>query len=577
MRMRRVAVLLLFALWVLSLPACSSDADPACAAEPRVELRFLLLGNNPEAPAWLAWRDALTREGVPFDAVRSAEDALTRDVLLTACGHPRYQAVVQATNEGPVTLTAEEQATLDGYEDEFGIREVIAFGAPPGQVSEPLQDLSGTRLRVTPSGQRWWPDIVGEVPVTGAFGYLSRAVADLDPLLQDVNGRTVAATQRVGAHEELYVGFQSAPELLHFRFLSSGLIDWAANGARLGLRRSYLAAQVDDVFLPNHRWNPRSNTTDLDDAGVILMTASDVERAARWSEDNDFRLDLAANFGSADMSDLVGAFEEHEEAFGWINHTYQHLDLDEASEAQIREEIELNVSRAVTTGLELDDPRELVTGEHSGLENPALVPALAATGIRYVASDASRTPDTQRVGTAMTVPRHPINLYYNVGTREEQLDQYNYLYFEACEGDFCLDEPITWEGYVDTLRYQILQFVSGNDPRTLYVHQSNLAEDALLLDVLGAVLTEYRGIVSAPLVQPTLTESGTAMLRQRAWAAAVEAGEVTAHRVGGQLVIESERDLEVPVTGAGEEAYGAVKSGWVSVGAGEALTLDTVP
>ena len=540
-----------------------------------MELRFLLMGSNAEAPALRAWRDALTWEGVPFDVLLPSADPVSRGALVSPSGRARYQAVIHATDEGPVRLSRDEQATLDSYQDEFGIREVIAFGAAPSAATAELQNLAGTALRVTTAGQRWWPDVIGEVPVTGAFGYLSGPTGDLAALVEDSDGNAVVATRTVGGHEEMYVGVQSAPELLHFRFLSSGLIDWAANGARLGLRRHYLAVQVDDVFLPNARWDVVRNQTDGDgESAVISMTTGDVERAATWSLANEFRLDMAANFGGPHLPDLLEPFRAHEDTFGWINHTYEHLNLDHVSEEQIRQQIERNIDRASDAGLELDNVAELVTGEHSGLENPALLPALDDTGIEYVASDASRRPDLHRLGPAVAVPRHPINLYYDVGTRAEQLDQYNYLYFETCEGDFCLEEPIGWDEYVETLRYQILQFVTGNDPRTLYVHQSNLAEDGLLLELLSEVLGAFRGTVSSPVVQPTLAESGETMLRQQAWAAAVRAGEVTAHRDGGQVIVESERDLLVPVTGAGEETYGSVRSGWVEVQAGERLALD---
>lgn len=78
-------------------------------------------------------------------------------------------------------------------------------------------------------------------------------------------------------------------------------------------------------------------------------------------------------------------------------------------------------------------------------------------------------PNTRpfRLGPAIAVPRHPINLYYDVGTREEQVNQYNYRYFEACEGESCLKRPINWAQYLDVQTFQILQFVSNNGPNDL--------------------------------------------------------------------------------------------------------------
>ena len=171
------------------------------------------------------------------------------------------------------------------------------------------------------------------------------------------------------------------------------------------------------------------------------------------------------------------------------------------------------------------------------------------------------------------MPRQPIELFYDVGTREEQLDKYNYKHFEACSGEFCLERPIGWDEYLDVLSRQIFEFVIDNDPRILYVHQSNLAEDRLLLVVLDEVLARYRATVHSPVVQPTLSESGQALVRQQEWAAAIEQDAFDAYVQDGKLVVEARRDLAVPLTGAGRETYGDERSGWVTVEAGEELVV----
>ncbi len=557
-------------LWTLS--ACSVLVGPAEPSQ-RVGLRFLLLGDGTDASAMRAWQGALRTEGVPFDVVVPSRDPLSREDLVPAPGHARFQAVVQASDVGPLDLPADQQALIDAYLDEFGLREVVAFGAPPGTVPGAMRDLNGLPLQVTEEGEQWWPALSGEVPVAGAFGYLPSASAQMEALVTDAGGSPVIAAAQVGGHEELYVAVQTAPELLHFRLLSHGLVNWASGGVHLGLRRFYLAAQVDDVLLPNFRWDVAANETKFGGDDVILMTVEDVHATAEWSRRQDFRIDMVVNLGGTGVQDLLDPLLEHEETFGWVSHTYTHLDLDEATLEEIDEQIEENLVCAERVDLEYDSPHELVTGEHSGLDNPALVPAMEEHDIRYVASDASRRPDPYLLGSTLTVPRHPVNLYYDVGTREEQLDQYNHTYFETCTGEFCLDRPIGWDEYLDTLSRQILEFVYANDPRTLYVHQSNLAEDRLLLVVLDEVLARYRATVDFPLVQPTLTESGQAIVRQREWTEAIEQDAFDAYLEDGNLVVEPQRELAVPVTGVGEETYGEERSGWVTVEEGERLSL----
>ena len=64
-------------------------------------------------------------------------------------------------------------------------------------------------------------------------------------------------------------------------------------------------------------------------------------------------------------------------------------------------------------------------------DNPNLALALPAAGVKYLAATrpASRPPGA--VGPALTVPRHPMNIYYNVATRAEEVDEYNWIYTRA--------------------------------------------------------------------------------------------------------------------------------------------------
>ena len=75
-----------------------------------------------------------------------------------------------------------------------------------------------------------------------------------------------------------------------------------------------------------------------------------------------------------------------------------------------------------------------MTGEHSGLHNAAMPAAINQTGIRWIAADNSREPAPYAIGQATTVPRYPSNVYYNVGTMAEQLDEYNYIYLPPLGG-----------------------------------------------------------------------------------------------------------------------------------------------
>ena len=74
----------------------------------------------------------------------------------------------------------------------------------------------------------------------------------------------------------------------------------------------------------------------------------------------------------------------------------------------------------------------MVTGEHSGLENPNMPAAMAGTGIRVFAL--GRLPPARHLhhllGTnvAHAAPRYPSNIYYNAANWPDELNEYNTLY-----------------------------------------------------------------------------------------------------------------------------------------------------
>jgi hypothetical protein len=269
------------------------------------------------------------------------------------------------------------------------------------------------------------------------------------------------------------------------------------------------------------------------------------------------------------------------------------------SASTIQSEISKNVTWAQNNTLPAFHKQELVTGEHSGLDNPNMPAALAKFGIRFIASDASRQRMPYPIGNATTVPRHPSNVYYNVSTMAQQLDEYNHIYLPPSAGGVCVNTstttcrstPITEAEYIAaeaaTMQWQLL----SNDPRVGYSHQTNLTDDRLLLIVLGRVLDEYRTWFSAnaPVENPTLSESSAVLLRQRQWSAALAAGSITGFVRDGVVTIENNgsTSLAVPVTmPAGTRvtgsttqfgsAYAGSRSTWKSLAPGAVFSL-TLP
>lgn len=144
------------------------------------------------------------------------------------------------------------------------------------------------------------------------------------------------------------------------------------------------------------------------------------------------------------------------DAFFWINHTYNHFNLDcytggpsgNCRPATYDESV-FEVQRNFETGRQIGipfDPMSVVSPGLSGLKNLDFLRAAADSGARYLISDFS-TPDgsPSRPNTGMLTPLNPnlvfvprlaTNIFYNAttpaeGTDGSETDEYNYFFGSA--------------------------------------------------------------------------------------------------------------------------------------------------
>lgn len=594
MRRPLALVVVLAAIAFVGLFVVGPLGEPACAmqrADSRIDLRILLVSTDGEDEVTTAWRDLFADEGVPFDEVRlESGDELTDATLRRDDGGGRYQAIVLADShlgvdgrpDVPSLLDDEARLAIDAYQRDTGARLVAGVVVPdpalPVAVATTPADLDERTGRVTDAGRDVFPYLVDDVPIEGAFGFLPSATPgdSTTPLVVLPSQQPlVFVTRGAGDTETLYLTPQISPSVLHWRLLRHGLLGWATSGVHLGLRQLHYAMQVDDLFLPNFRWDPALNQTRAE-AGTALMKPEDYVEAARWSRQHDLRIDMAFNASGRTRATCTVALRE-KDAFGWANHTYYHQTLDELSLEELIDEIELNRRWAENHDLPGFDATELITGAHTGLENPAMPEALRRAGIEWIASDASKEHEQRTLGDALTVPRYPTDIYYDTSTQAEQLDEYDYVYRESCDAAVtrCRDEAATWSEFVRIQGELMFRHIIDGDPRIHYSHQSNLTDDRVLYEPLERMLDRYRSLIDAPLLQPTLAESGAELRRQARWSAALADGAVDVWRVGDEVHVVSSVDVEVPFTGvaAAGDVYAGEAIGWVPVEAGEALIL----
>jgi hypothetical protein len=225
-----------------------------------------------------------------------------------------------------------------------------------------------------------------------------------------------------------------------------------------------------------------------------------------------------------------------------------------------------------------------------------MAPALTARGVTSIGADNSREIGQRQLGSALTLPRYPMNVFYNVSTWTDQLSEYDWLYLapdSSGRGNCvntatttCFTSPVTQAQFIDREASNIVRHMVGNDPRPHYAHQTNLmAEssnpnvanrgDGILYAVLGEALRRFRSYYTVPFLQPSQTALTLELKRQVAWAAAVAANRVSGFIQDGKVTITSTAAVDVPITGTtAGTLYGGQRSGWTAFTSGQTVTLD---
>ena len=396
-----VAVFVLLACCTLLALASA----PAGAAQ-RIDLRVLLLGASGTEPTFGAWEAQLRREGVPYDEIvaRRGHTPIRAETLSRrlegGIEEGRYQAIVVAVGNLPVceeggcfsALSSEEWSAIAEYERTFHVRQIsqYVYPAPEFGLNWPSSSgaFEGVSGRVTSEGESVFPYLRGPVSIgSGTWGYHSRPLeaGNFTTLVGDGEGDSILGIYRhAEGREELVGTFDGNQSQIQSQLLRHGELAWVTRGTYLGSQRNYLEMQVDDVFLPDDIWNATTHTTDYNPEDAVRMNAEDVTSAVEWSGSKGLRLDMVFNGGGSveyraehgGSDPLLTAFRERASTFGWIDHTYDHPNLDCSTRVFIENEIDRNVTWATEAGFTVRSG-ELVTGEHSGLAN--LIPGNPGT------------------------------------------------------------------------------------------------------------------------------------------------------------------------------------------------------
>jgi len=583
------------ALLVATTVAGGGVGDAQQASGARIDLKVLLITGDPSDSSFEVWVDLLKSEQVPFDVFDASSGGTLTEGDLRSGDRAFYQGVVCSTECSDLSDT--ELAALDAFQADFDVRRVNAYAWPGtdyGLTSPSFSGfLDGQVGQVTAAGAGVFSYLVGQVPLdewTWGFTATPLPGSGHTVLVEGPGGASwVGVIDNPAGFEEMVVTIESGTDQFHSLLLGHGQLAWVTRGVYLGYSRNYYSAHFDDIFLSSDRWDLDDNTTYHDSGAtnpLIRMTDADAERLIRWTTQTGVRLDMAFNGegsdrvvaaqGSDPLADVLLADKDR---FGWINHTYEHGDLDAADTEEARSEILQNIEFAAAHDIPID-PEELITGRHSGIFNPAVHVVLEEFGIEWVAAKLSNVPEPTPAGPATVVPRYASSLYYNIGTVAELVDQFNYITYENCDPTRrqCRSQPATWNQIRDWEAEIMLGHILGNQPEPHYFHQGNLAEEGTFYLVFDEVLERYRDHVAVELVQPQMSEAGRYLVRANDWEAARPS--VAGYLQGGSLHLTSPVAALVPVTGLpGGEDYGGLPSGWVTVEAGveRVIPLGTPP
>ena len=246
----------------------------------RVDLKILVVSPSATDGVFGAWKETLTKLGVPYDAYVSGQSAPITDATLAdyAGNHARYEGVILTSSLVP--LSAAERAALDKLETTFGVREIsdntnpdTAHGATPISGVTAPAGLTGT---LTAAGIAAFPYLKGPVPIAvGAFAASGTPGASFTSFVNAPGGGSyLGVFVRPNGTEQLIDGIPGNTQQIHYQLLRYGLLNWVTRGVYLGYWRNYFEVQVDDLFLADDAWDVTAHANNYDPLVASRMTPS---------------------------------------------------------------------------------------------------------------------------------------------------------------------------------------------------------------------------------------------------------------------------------------------------------------
>ena len=625
-----------------SSAALNVNGTHACSINSRIDMKLLVLTKGQSEADFPAITTALNYLHMPFRIFDTSSGPIVPSILYSGC-HAFYNGVIVAFLDGSAYSSASTPPiypfagydVLQTFEQAFRLRQLNWYVFPSPSIG--FNWSSGNQLGNTGTfNSQAAPAVFPYVNLTkplvidpNAYVYLATPLGT--PLLSDANGNGLLVDYSFGdGREYLSNTFDSNQFMLHQQVLSYGLINWVTKGMFVGEKHIFFTPQEDDWGLDDDLWTangqgqyPKCTSPLNTTTGVITrIKAADASTFVNWQSNwqaipvfakiklyNAFNgcglgatdANCGSN-GSPYPNDTLTAWTQNtanSAHFGWINHTFEHLNLNNNSLATDSSQLSLNINQGQTLGFSDFTASNLVTPDISGLNDSNALQAMINNGAKYLVSDTSCTPE-KYVGQTATcdaspnngpgpgfnrpiinsiqpsiteIPRRPNNLFYNVAEPAGWQNEYQCVYQNQPPYSTYNSQQIK-----DSIAGSFVSWMLQGDADPEMFHQTNLTAydgtHSLLSDLLDDTFTLYQRYFNLPVQSMSLDQMGQWMLNSSATDNSGIAGTFN-NGSSHSVTLTVTNAATIPVTGlqsASAEQYGGQFISHVPMTAGETLT-----
>ncbi|WBB80492.1 hypothetical protein O7606_03655 [Micromonospora sp. WMMD882] len=625
----------------------------AQALNDKVALRALIVATNTADFGVATLTTTLDRVGAHYDIVYTATQSITASSLVRPDGVGKYNAIL-LTNSMQMYehngnylsgLTSTEWNTLWAYERNFQVRQAAlytSYGTWPedycltsngeGGVGDTPLPVS---LTTAGAGVFDYLNSAAQIPVVQSYVYRTsiRSGCAATPLMTNGSDVLAVTTTSTDGRERIALTFTSNQYLLHSDLLVYGLVRWASKGLWFGEQKHHLNVDIDDWFNTSDHYKEDGTVEyapgfQVSGHDTVNLDAKQTALRAAYPLASNFTFTIAFNGSdidpfagdqcspNGDATTLTATTKCLKNNFRWINHTFNHPELNSTNYATSYAEIDDNRTAGDSIGLSFPDS-VLKTPEYSGLgvynddpdndtgpptdhglegSNTALLDAAEDLGVTTMAGNmsfGSHKPadfNAARVhplnSAIAVVPCWPTNIAYHTTTPAEQTVFYNSFYgpnglFPYWPTDRTYAQLLDYEAGVG------LQHVASG---SIYAHTFHIANvrdygsgDTLITDWVEAVLEKYTSLYSVPLLNSQWTDVAAYTLARNAHFAALDAGvDAVYDRTLGTIAVTSPaagsvRLGGVTTTTTGATSYGTDVTVPVTLAANTTVTLNAAP